>query len=79
MDNVVKARAHDYLKNVPEDWFTVTVRGRKSYCAIATIEDSGEPDLLGPVIADILKNEYGYRKANYHMAKRCITISDVID
>jgi hypothetical protein len=79
MDNSIKARAYDYLKNVPEDWFTITVIGRKLYCATATIEKSDEPDLLGPVIADILKNEYGYRKANYHTAKSSITISDVID
>jgi hypothetical protein len=74
MIDSLKAHAHEYLKNVPNDWLTVTIRCKAFYCAKALLEDSPEIKALGHTIAFILKNKYDFDTATYHAASNSITV-----
>lgn len=66
--------AREYMKTLPLGWITVTQSCKTFISGIGFLEDTAEARELGPTIAEILKWEYDFDKADYHAASNCITV-----
>jgi hypothetical protein len=72
-------RAREYMKTLPLGWITVTQSCKAFTSGIGFLEDTAEARELGPTIAEILKWEYDFDKADYHAASNCITVRSRTD
>lgn len=58
-------RAREYIKTLPKDWLSLIGICKAFYSVTGQLPDTDEAKELGPTIAEILKLEYDYTKAEY--------------
>ena len=70
--NKIEDRARRYIKHTPEDWLKVTIHGLTFYATEGKLDP--EVQDLGPVIADLLEQEYGFDIVTYYKASNTIIV-----